>query len=48
MNRQEILKAQRIARNKLLEKERDHQEENKLTFNVTYYPTFKNTKTIFE
>ena len=25
-----------------------HPEENKLTFNITYYPTFQNTKTILE
>ena len=45
---QEILKAQKIPRNELLEKERNHPEENKLTFNITYYPTFQNTKTILE
>ena len=46
--RQEILKAQKIPRNELLEKERNHPEENKLTFNITYYPAFQNTKTILE
>ena len=46
--RQEILKAQKIPRNELLEKERSHPEENKLTFNITYYPAFQNTKTILE
>ena len=25
-----------------------HPEENKLTCNITYYPTFQNTKTILE
>ena len=30
----------------MLEKERNHQEENKRTFNITYYLTFKNTKII--
>ena len=32
----------------MLEKGRNHPEENKLTFNITYYPTFQNTKTILE
>ena len=32
----------------MLEKECNHQEENKLTFNITYYPEFQNTKTILE
>ena len=45
---QEILKAQKIPKNELLEKEPNHQEENKLTFNITYYPVFQNTKTILE
>ena len=39
--RQEILKAQKILRNELLEKERNYPEENKLKFNITYYPTFQ-------
>ena len=33
----------------MLEKEeRSQPEENKLTFNITYYPTFLNIKTILE
>ena len=32
----------------MLEKERHDPEENKLTFNITYYPAFQNTKTILE
>ena len=32
----------------MLKKERNHQEENKPTFNITYYPAFQNTKTILE
>ena len=46
--KQEILKARKIPRNELLEKERNHPEESKLTFNITYYPAFQNTKTILE
>ena len=30
----------------MLEKERNHPDENKPTFNVTFYPAFQNTKTI--
>ena len=46
--RQEILKARKIPRNELLEKKRNHPEENKLTFSITHYPAFQNTKTILE
>ena len=46
--RQEILKKRKIPRNELLEKERNHREENKLTVNITYYPAFQNTKTVLE
>ena len=46
--RQEILKARKIPRNELLEKERNPPGESKLTFNITYYPVFQNTKTILE
>ena len=45
---QEILKAPRIQINELLEKERNLREENKLTFNIKYYPAFQSTKTILE
>ena len=38
--RQEILKVRKIPRNESLEKERNHPKENKLTFNITYYPAF--------
>ena len=37
-----------MPRNELLEKERIHPEANKLTFNITCYPAFQNTKTILE
>ena len=32
----------------MLQKECIHPKENKLTCNITYYPTFQNTKTILE
>ena len=37
-----------MPRNELLEKERNHPEENKLTFNITYYHASQNTKTTLE
>ena len=46
--RQEILRAQKVPRNELLEKECNHPEENIFTFNITYYPVFQNIKTILE
>ena len=46
--RQQILKARKTPRNELLEKEHNHPEENKLRFNITYYPAFQSTKTILE
>ena len=45
---QEILRARKIPKNGWLEQERYHPEENKLTFNITYYPASQNTKTILE
>ena len=48
VDRKEILKSRKIPRNELLEKEHNHPEENKLTFNITYYPAFQNTKTMLE
>ena len=39
--KQEILKARKIPRNELLEKERNHPEENKLTFNINITMHFK-------
>ena len=32
----------------MLKTERSHPEENKLTFNITYYPALQNIKTILE
>ena len=46
--RQEVLKARKMPRSELLEKERNHPEVNKLTFNITYYPEFQNIKTVFK
>ena len=37
-----------MPRNELLEKEHNHPEENKFTFNIIYDPAFQNTKTILE
>ena len=48
MNKEEILKGRKIPTNELSEKECNHREENKLMFNITYYPAFQNTKIILE
>ena len=32
----------------MLEKEHIHQEENKLTFNIRYYPEFQNMKQLWK
>ena len=39
---QKILNARKMPRNELLEKECNHQEENKLMFNIPSYPAFQN------
>ena len=46
--RQELLKTRKIPKSELLEKKRNHQEENKLTLNITNYLAFQNTKTLSE
>ena len=38
--RKEILRARKIPRNELLNKEKSQGNDSKLTFNVTYYPVF--------
>ena len=40
----EILRARKIPRNELLDKEKSQGNDNKLTFNVTYYPGFRHLK----
>ena len=40
----EILRARKIPRNDLLDKEKSQGNDNKLTFKVTYYPVFRHLK----
>ena len=42
--RKEILRARKISRNELLDKEKSQGNVRKLTFNVTYYPVFRHLK----
>ena len=42
--RKEILRARKISRNELLDKEKSQGNVSKLTFNVTYYPVFRHLK----
>ena len=42
--RKEILRAKKIPRNELLDKEKSQGNDSKLTFNVTYYPVFRHLK----
>ena len=40
----EILRARKITTNELLDKEKNHGKNSKLTFNVTCYPMFRHLK----
>ena len=42
------LRAQNHSRNDLLETEQPQMPEQKLTFNITYYPAFQNVRGIIE
>ena len=50
MIRKQILRAREHSRNDLLEREREKPQvsEQKLTFNITYYPAFQNDRIIME
>ena len=48
MIRKRILSAREHSRNDLLEKEKQQMSERKLTFNITYYPAFRNVRSIME
>ena len=44
--RKETLRAKKISRNELLDNEKSQGNVSKLTFNVAYYPVFKNLKSL--
>ena len=48
MIRKQILSAREHSRNDLLEKQKQQISERKLTFNITYYPAFRNVRSIME
>ena len=48
MIHKQILRAREHSRNDLLEREKPQLSEQKLTFNITYYPAFQNVRTIIE
>ena len=48
MVRKEILRARAIPRDTLLGKVNNKKNNNKITFNITYHPVFRNVKKILE
>ena len=48
MVRKEILRARVIPRDALLEKVNNQEKQNKITFNITYHPVFRNVRKILE
>ena len=48
MIRKQILRAGEHSRNDLLEREKQQMSEQKITFNITYYPAFQNVRPIME
>ena len=47
-NGKEILRAREHCRESLLEKLKSEFDQNKLKFNITYYPVFQNVKNILQ
>ena len=48
MIRKQILRAREHTRNDLLEREKPQMPEQKLTFNIAYYPAFQNVRGIIK
>ena len=48
MIKKQILRAQKHSRKDLLEREETKTSQQKLTFNITYYPNFQNTRNILQ
>ena len=44
----QVLRARGLSRNDFLEREKQQMSEQKLTFKITYYPTFQNVRAIME
>ena len=48
MVRKEILRTRAVPRNALLEKVSNQEKQNKITFNITYDPAFRDNRNILE
>ena len=48
MIKKQILRAQKHSRKDLLEREETKTSQQKLTFNITYYPNFQNTRNCYQ
>ena len=48
MVHKEILRARAIPRDALLEKANNQEKQNKITFNITYHPVFRDVRKILE
>ena len=48
MLRKQVSRARGLSRNDLLQREKQQMSEQKLTFKITYYPTFQNVRAIME
>ena len=48
MVRNQTLRAREHSRNYILEREKQQTFEQKLTFNITYYPAFQNVRVTME
>ena len=48
MVRKEILRARAIPRDAVLEKVNNQEKQNKITFNITYHPVFRDVRKILE
>ena len=44
----QVLRAREHSRERLLEKVKSESDQNKLTFNITYYPVFQNVRNILQ
>ena len=48
MVHKEIFRTRAILKDELLEKVNDQEKQNKITFNITYHPVFRNVRKILE
>ena len=48
MVRKQVLRAREHSRESLLEKVKSESDQNKLIFNITYYPVFPNERNILQ